>query len=519
MEPFGEDRRKRSILNLDAFADSSWGDCHSSRRSTSSSTIFLNGAYVLSFSRTQATVALSSCEADAANAAIAEGLFLGRLCEFLVAEVKDGPTEHVSIRLFSDSSAAIGTIQRRGVGRMKHIEIRHLFLQELLRKKVLTASKIGTKQNPADLGTKKLGMDRRKELFQLIGICMPGVCESDQGFERKQMKKIQNVIARVLQATALTMLQGCSPDLSGFENIEGKPTTTASTSWTSSTWILYVVFIVIFLVFIYIVGAMVPSGNRGQGGRSSSSSRRPLVPDSEEEAQAIQLHKILAVMFLMAAKMRHLGLEDDVNVHRVYYDLKLAENLLLQGERQVAQSFLDATGSAGGFENEAVLAEVARMEELLRLPFDDLDGYEQWFFSHFHLQCLEEIQRDSESFGEIFEHLDELYQQPQGHAGPRLEDVTFPVEEKVENPSILRMMKATTMMELMLDVKRVRPERVLRLPHFQMFEVAKGTQKMQIRTTLRTWTCSESWMSRAEVYRGLCKFLGCGMTMLCCKDE
>ena len=27
MEPFGEDRRKRSILNLDVFADSSWGAC------------------------------------------------------------------------------------------------------------------------------------------------------------------------------------------------------------------------------------------------------------------------------------------------------------------------------------------------------------------------------------------------------------------------------------------------------------------------------------------------------------
>jgi len=31
------------------------------------------------------------------------------------------------------------------------------------------------------------------------------------------MKKIQNVIARVLQDTALTMLQGCSLALSGFE--------------------------------------------------------------------------------------------------------------------------------------------------------------------------------------------------------------------------------------------------------------------------------------------------------------
>ena len=83
-----------------------------------------------------------------------------------------------------------------------------------------------------------------------------------------------------------------------------------------------------FLVFIYIVGPMVPSG---QGRGSSSSSRRPLVPDSEEGAQLLlQLHKILAVKFIMAAKMRYLGMEDDVDEHRVYYYLKLAENLLLR---------------------------------------------------------------------------------------------------------------------------------------------------------------------------------------------
>ena len=52
------------------------------------------------------------------------------------------------------------------------------------------------------------------------------------------------------------------------------------------------------------------------------------MPDSEENAQSLlQLHKILAVKFMMAAKMRYLGLEDDADVYRVYYYLKLAENL------------------------------------------------------------------------------------------------------------------------------------------------------------------------------------------------
>ena len=126
-------QKTKSILNLDVFADSSWGDDRGTRKSTSSSTVFLNGAYVLGFSRTQATVALSSCEAElyAANAAVAEGLFLMRLCKFLIGDEKDG-TEMVKMKLFSDSSSALGTIQKSGVGRMKHIEIRHLYLQELL---------------------------------------------------------------------------------------------------------------------------------------------------------------------------------------------------------------------------------------------------------------------------------------------------------------------------------------------------------------------------------------------------
>ena len=81
-------QKTKSILNLDVFADSSWGDDRGTRKSTSSSTVFLNGAYVLGFSRAQATGALSSCEAElyAANAAVAEGLFLIRLCKFLIGD-------------------------------------------------------------------------------------------------------------------------------------------------------------------------------------------------------------------------------------------------------------------------------------------------------------------------------------------------------------------------------------------------------------------------------------------------
>ena len=58
-------------------SDSSWADCGTTRRSTSSGLIFLNGALLTSICRTQASVALSSCEAEvyAANGLMVENIF------------------------------------------------------------------------------------------------------------------------------------------------------------------------------------------------------------------------------------------------------------------------------------------------------------------------------------------------------------------------------------------------------------------------------------------------------------
>ena len=62
--------------------------------------------------------------------------------------------EHVG----TDSSAAKSFVSRRGLGKMRHIEIRHLWLQkEVLEGKVLVSKVLGT-ESPADIMTKLLGM-------------------------------------------------------------------------------------------------------------------------------------------------------------------------------------------------------------------------------------------------------------------------------------------------------------------------------------------------------------------------
>eukprot|EP00435_Cladocopium_sp_Y103_P060379 s975_g22.t1 len=155
-------------FNIDAFSDSSWADCKTTRKSTSSGLVFVNGAMVLSICRTQASVALSSCEAElyaanglmaelyAANGLMVECLFLYRLCKFLCKDTSEQNSADVQQRLFMDSSSAMALLQRAGTGRLKHVQIRQFYLQNLLRAGIFTIHKIHTKLNPSDLNTKRL---------------------------------------------------------------------------------------------------------------------------------------------------------------------------------------------------------------------------------------------------------------------------------------------------------------------------------------------------------------------------
>ena len=70
--------------------------------------------------------------------------------------------------LKTDSEAAKSFVSRRGLGRMRHIEVRELWLQEEVRKGLVTVAKVSGKENPADLMTKFLGkvevIDRLKRM-------------------------------------------------------------------------------------------------------------------------------------------------------------------------------------------------------------------------------------------------------------------------------------------------------------------------------------------------------------------
>jgi hypothetical protein len=126
--------------------------------------VFLNGFLLASWSRTQTTVALSSCEAElgALSTGGQEGLFVQHLLGELGHEAE--------LILYTDSSSALSTTYKRGVGRMRHLETRRLWLQDAVKKHRLTVEKIGTAENMADILTKGLPTKQHWLLAGQLGL-------------------------------------------------------------------------------------------------------------------------------------------------------------------------------------------------------------------------------------------------------------------------------------------------------------------------------------------------------------
>jgi hypothetical protein len=304
----------------------------------------------------------------------------------------------VKMKLFSDSSSALGTIQKSGVGRMKHIEFRHLYLQEFLRRKVISVEKINTKQNPADLdlGTKKLAIERRRELFKLIGIFQSDHETQASRIESQQTRRVHSMLFRAFQAATVSVFQGCS-------STDELDPAGESPTWTRSTRLMCMAYFVLALAVVYVVMAMVP--RRGQGISSSSTKTRPPVPEAQDGQQRTEKRRVLGIMFLMAAKEYHYNREDRHVVHKTYYQIMLSVTLLMEGYYNVVDQFLSTIGTVENPSREKVFAEMSRMEEIVRLPFTTRNQYERWLYNHFHDVAEDMCREDSDMFLRIVDLL------------------------------------------------------------------------------------------------------------------
>ncbi len=127
---------------MEIFTDSDWAADKTTRKGTSGCIVYAHGCRLHSHSRGQDVVALSSCEAEvmAGSETTKEGLMLQHVLEFVGAG-------HFTSCLKMDSSSARSFMHRSGVGRMKHIDARVLWLQDLTSNKMLTTQKVERLKN------------------------------------------------------------------------------------------------------------------------------------------------------------------------------------------------------------------------------------------------------------------------------------------------------------------------------------------------------------------------------------
>ena len=200
---------------MEIFTDSDWASDRTSRRSVSCATIFFGGCLLYSCSRTQKLVSLSSAEAEvyACSSGTSDGILLCRLVEWMAGFT-------CSIHLHCDSSAARGIIQRQGVGRVRHLSCRILWLQSLVANGIIKLACVAGATNPADIGTKRLPSSRLRSLMGMIGMfnMSTGLVEGADDPGRIYSKK-QNMHA-ILSVLSLLTLKGCAED----DDLSSSPT-------------------------------------------------------------------------------------------------------------------------------------------------------------------------------------------------------------------------------------------------------------------------------------------------------
>ena len=104
------------------------------------------------WSATQGAVVLSSAEAE--FHAMIEAVIRAKGVVTVMTEMGFNISE--PIHLFTDSSAAKSFVSRQGLGKMKHLEIRDLWLQREVGMNKVIVHKVDGTLNPADLMTKYL---------------------------------------------------------------------------------------------------------------------------------------------------------------------------------------------------------------------------------------------------------------------------------------------------------------------------------------------------------------------------
>lgn len=164
---------KRESANvLLGFADADFANDKDDRKSISGYSFLIFGNLVSWSTRRQQTVSLSSTEAELISLcqAAKEGLWLTNLLNEL-------GVDNTSFIIMEDNIPCIKyTEEPRSHQRMKHLDLKYMFIRELVRNKKLKVEYISTVDQPADAFTKGLPVAQHRKLLNILNVRIVGRC-------------------------------------------------------------------------------------------------------------------------------------------------------------------------------------------------------------------------------------------------------------------------------------------------------------------------------------------------------
>ena len=125
--------------------DANWAGCHKLLKSTVGGVVMFGRCCFKTRSKTQATIAQRSAESEllATVRGAAEGFGFISLAGDLGMEFL--------VRLHVDASAALGVIAKRDVGRVLHLDVGSLWIQEQQFRRIIESKKVVSLLNPGDV--------------------------------------------------------------------------------------------------------------------------------------------------------------------------------------------------------------------------------------------------------------------------------------------------------------------------------------------------------------------------------
>jgi len=157
---------RKSNQSLYGYVDSDYAGDLDRRRSLTCYLFILRGCAVSWKATLQATVALSTTEAEymAISEAVKEAIWVRQLVGELVQEEQE-------IVIYCDSQSAIHLTKNQMFhDRTKHIDIRYHFVRDVISGGDIVIKKINTADNPADMLTKALPQTKFHHCQDLVGL-------------------------------------------------------------------------------------------------------------------------------------------------------------------------------------------------------------------------------------------------------------------------------------------------------------------------------------------------------------